>query len=166
MAKIAMLNLAALRDVSGIEELKQRYEKLSAEFAKPQNELNSMQTSLEAKAKMLSDTSKMTPQQIAKLTDEAQQLEREFKRKQEDYEALARKREQEETNPVYDKVFKFLEQYAVKHGITIIFETNAARQSEVIVFRANPVDITQDFIKEYNKAHPVAPATPAAPKKQ
>lgn len=164
MAKIAMLDLGTLRD--GVAELKQRYEKLSAEFAKAGNELNSMQTSLEARAKVLSDTSKMTQQQIAKQTDEYAQLKKDFERTQEDYQALAGKREKEETEPVYDKILKFLDTYAKQHGITIVFEATAARESQAIIFRANPVDITQDFIKEYNKAYPVAPAAPAATKKQ
>jgi len=163
MAKIAMLDLAVLRD--GVAELKQRYEKLNAEFASRGNELTSMQTSLEAKAKMLSDTSKMTQQQVAKLSDEYQSLKKELERKQEDYEALANKRAKEETDPVYTKVLGFLETYSKQRGITIVFEATAARETQSIVFRAEPVDITDDFIKEYNKANPVAPAAPAATKK-
>lgn len=163
MAKIAMLDLAVLRD--GVAELKQRYEKLNAEFASKGNELTSMQTSLDAMAKVLSDTSKMTQQQIAKKADDYQSLKKELERKQEDYEALANKRAKEETDPVYKKVLEFLDTYSKQRGITIVFEATAARETQAIVFRAEPVDITDDFIKEYNKANPVAPAAPAATKK-
>lgn len=163
MAKIAMLDLALLRD--GVAELKQRYEKLNAEFAGAGNELNSMQTTLDAKAKLLSDTSKMTQQQVAKLSDEYQGLKKEFERKQEDYEGLANKRAKEETDPIYTKILSFLDIYAKQHGITMVFEAGAARETQAIIFRAKPADITDDFIKEYNKAYPVAPAAPSAVKR-
>ena len=57
--------------------------------------------------------------------------------------------------PVYDKILKYLDTYAKQRGITMVFEATAARETQSIVFRANTVDITQDFIKEYNKQNPV-----------
>lgn len=167
MAKIGMLDLALLRD--GVAELKQRYEKLNAEFAGAGNELSSMQTTLDAKAKVLSDqaaTAKMTQQQVAKLSDDYQSLKKEFDRKQEDYEGLANKRAKEETDPIYTKILSFLDLYAKQRGLTMVLEAGAARETQTIVFRAKPADITDDFIKEYNKAYPVAPAAPPAVKKQ
>lgn len=153
MAKIGMLELAKLRD--GVDDLKQQYEKLSAEFAPRATELQNLQASLEAKEKL--DTSKYTQPQLAKLKEDYDQLKKEFDRKQEDYQALARKREEAETQPIYEKVTKFLERYATEHGLTMVFEAGAARETQTIIFRALAVDITEDFIKEYNKANPVAP---------
>ena len=160
-SKIAVLDLVALRGEIG--ELKQRYEKLNAEFGPKMNEVQSLQSSLEAIEK--TDTSKYTPQQLASLKDKYDSTKKDLDRKKEDYQGLADRRAKEETEPIYDKISKFLEQYAVKNGLTIVFEINAARESQVIVYLAQATNITEDFVKEYNKAYPVAAAPPPGPKK-
>jgi outer membrane protein len=161
-AKIAIVDIGAFSE--GIGELKQRYEKLAAEFVPRRTELESMQTRLASQEKVLSENKNLTPQQARKLSDDYEQLKREFQRKQEDNQALAQKREKEETEAIYAKIDKFLDGYAQRHGITYVIEASAARQSGVIVYASPAMFITEDFIKEYNKAHPVA-AAPAAPKK-
>src|SRR5580765_6603740 len=81
-----------------VEELKIKYQKLQAEFDPRGRELQSMQTNLDAKEKVLADAASknMTPQQQRKLADEYDVLKREFDRKKEDSQTLARKREEEE----------------------------------------------------------------------
>src|SRR5262249_16723280 len=93
-----------------VEELKIKYQKLQAGFDPRGRELQSMQTNLEAKEKVLADagSKNMTPQQQRRLADEYDALKREFDRKKEDSQTLARKREEEETSAIYDKLNVFL----------------------------------------------------------
>jgi len=161
--KIAIIEIAAFGE--GIGELKQRYEKLRGEFGPRANEMESIQTMLAAQEKQLSDTSKMTPQQVKSLSDKFELLKKEFQRKQEDYQAEARKREETETSATYDKINQFLEKYAAERGITMVLEAGALRQNGVVIYAAPGLLITEDFIKEYNKANPGgATAAPAAKK--
>uniref|UniRef100_UPI00397DE2E3 hypothetical protein n=1 Tax=Salmonella sp. SAL4355 TaxID=3159876 RepID=UPI00397DE2E3 len=67
---------------------------------------------------------------------------------------------------VYEKVGKFLEGYCQQRGIVMVLEGSAAQQAGILLFAAQATDITDDFIKEYNKANPApAGAAPPAPKK-
>jgi outer membrane protein len=72
----------------------------------------------------------------------------------------------EVAQPVYDKVTKFLDTYCQPRGIVMVLEIGAANQAGILIFASQATDITDDFIKEYNKAHPPpAGAASAAPKK-
>jgi len=156
--KAAIVFIDAFR--GEIEELKIKYEKLQAEFDPRGRELQSMQTNLDAKEKVLQDagSKNMTPQQQKRLADEYEALKREFDRKKEDSQTLARKREEQETSAIYDKLNQFLSRYAAQRGITVVIEGSAAQRSGVLVYAAPALDVTADFIREYNKANPVAAA--------
>jgi len=70
---------------------------------------------------------------------------------------LARRRETEETEAIYDKLSKFLDQYCTKNGITTVFDARRLQETGVVVFANQKANITDDFIKAYNAANP-APA--------
>lgn len=159
-AKIAVVFFATFRNEIG--QLKQRYDKLTAEFDPRARDLESMQTSIAAKEKVLQENKNLTQPQYRKLTDEYEGLKKEFERKREDSQALARKREEEEAGPVLEQIQKSLAAYSQQRGITLVLEGAAAQQAGLLVYAAPGMDITQDFVKEYNKANP-GPAA-AAPK--
>jgi Skp family chaperone for outer membrane proteins len=152
--KIGIIEIAAFR--SEVAELKVKYEKLQGEFATIQRDLESMATSVEAKQKTLQEGKNLTAQQAAKLQDDIQSLQKEAQRKQEDATALAGKREQEETGATYEKISKFLEQYCTQKGITQVLEAGKLRESGLVIYAAQAAFITDDFVKEYNKANPVS----------
>ena len=81
---------------------------------------------------------------------------------------MARKRESEETVPILEKVSDFLEKYCQKHAISHVFDIGRLQETGSALYVHPTANITEDFVKEYNKAHPTpaaaAPATPA-PKK-
>jgi outer membrane protein len=169
--KIALLSFLALREAIG--ELKQRYDKLQGEFGPRANEIDSLQNSIEAKEKVLAENKNLTAQGARTLANEVEQLKREYQRKLEDSQELARKRESEETAPVLEKISDFLEKYCQKYGITHVFDVGRLQETGVALYAAPGTNITEDFVKEYNKANPTptaaakptaAPATPA-PKK-
>ena len=87
----------------------------------------------------------------------------------EDARADLAKAEDRATKPVRDKLFQFLQGYAQQRGIVLIINIAGVAQTGSIAFANPATDITEDFIKEYNKANPVpvsAPAAqPATPKK-
>ena len=99
--------------------------------------------------------------------DEAVDKEKSLTRKKEDYSQVMQRRLAEVTQPVYDKVGKFLETYCQQRGIVMVLEGGAAQQAGILLFAAQATDITDDFIKEYNKANPASGGSaPAAAKKQ
>jgi Skp family chaperone for outer membrane proteins len=158
--KVAIVDWLAFREE--VHELKAKYDKLKAEFAPKYRELEAMQNTLAAKQKVLQENTSMTPPQAQKLNAEIEQVKKDYNRALEDAEALADKREAEETQATYEKLEKFLDQYCSKHGITTVFEARRLQETGVVVYVAPGSNITADFIKEYNKANPQqAAAAPA-----
>jgi outer membrane protein len=159
--KIALLSFFALRE--GIEELKLRYQKLQTEFAPRATELDSLQSTIEGKEKILNENKSLTPVQARKLQDEIEGYKKEYQRKLEDSQEMARKREAEETGPVLEKISDFLEKYCQRYGITHVFDINRLLEANAALYAAPQTNITEDFVKEYNKANPSGAKAPAAP---
>ena len=159
--KIAVIDVMAFRD--GIGELKVKYDKLQTEFGPRYRELESMQNTLAAKEKVLNENHNLTQQQGLKLQQELEEGKRAYQRLVEDSQAAAAKREEEETGPIKEKLGKFLEQYCQKMGIAFVFDGRQLQETGVVIFADGKANITEDFIKEYNKAYP-APAGAASAK--
>jgi len=160
-AKIGVVDVMAFRE--GIGELKVKYDKLQTEFAPRYRELEAMQSKLASQEKVLNENKNLTQQQGAKLAGEYQQGKKEYERMVQDSQDLAAKREEEETGPIKEKLSKFLEQYCAKHNITFVFDGRALQETGIVVYAAAAANITEDFIKEFNKAYP-APAGAASAK--
>ncbi len=159
--KIAVINTAAFRN--GIQELKVRLDALNVEFEPKNKELQSLQENIEnIKNKIQTQGPTVQPAVRNQWMEEGAALEKELKRKAEDYDALAKRRFEEVSGPIYDKIGNFLDQYAKKHRISMVLEVGAAQQSGLLVFAAATTDITEDFMREYNKANPATAASPSA----
>ncbi len=155
--RIAIVDVLSFRQ--DVLELKAKYDKLQAEFAPKYRELESLQSKITAQQKVLEENRNLTPQQAQKLTDDIEQLKRDFTRTREDSQDLAQKRENEETGAIYEKLSKYLDQYCAKHGITSVFDARRLQETGIIVYVKLPeANITADFVKEYNRANPVQSA--------
>ena len=150
--KIALVTVEAFRE--GINELRVLYVKLEAEFAPRRTELESMKTAVDEKTKVLQTNKTLTPQQSRKLQDDIEALRKEGTRKLEDYQNDVAKREDAVTGETYKKVNDFLLKYVADKGITIVWNTGKIFESGVVLYIDTKADITDDFVKEYNKANP------------
>jgi len=160
--KIAIINTAAFR--LGIGELKTMLESLNKEFEPKNKELEGLQKQLDdLKNKVQTQGSTVQPSVRSGWMEQGAQLEKDLKRKSEDYQSLFQKRGQEVVGPVMVKINNFLGQYSQQHNIVLVLEREVAQGSNLLVWAPPVAEITEDFIKEYNKANPSS--TPAAPKK-
>jgi len=159
--KLAYINTQAFS--SGIGELKTKLDSLNAEFEPKKKEVQADEDYLtNLKNKINTQGATVSVQVRTQWVEEATEKEKMLARKKEDYNTMGSKRLQEVTQPIYDKVGKFLESYCQQRGIVMVLEGGAAQQSGILLFAAQATDITEDFIKEYNKVNP-APAAAAAP---
>ena len=163
--KIAVINTQAFP--GGISELKVKYEQVNNQF---KDRFQRLQTMSEQMKQMEND---LRTKQNVLAADKYQEL-------QANYEDTKRKgtREQEDLNndvdraidvstkPIRDKLYQFLQAYSAQRGVVLIINLAGAAQTGTLAFWNPGVDITEDFINEYNKANPVAgapaPAPPAA----
>ena len=150
-----------------INELKVKIDALNNEFESKKKEVQAEEDALNnLKTKINNQGGTVSVQVRSQWLDEATDKEKTLNRKKEDYNQLGQKRLVEITQPVYDKVGKFLEGYCQQRGIVMVLEGGAAQQAGILIFAALNSDITDDFIKEYNKANPAGGAAAApAPKK-
>jgi Skp family chaperone for outer membrane proteins len=106
----------------------------------------------------------MKQEVYAQKVEQAQTLKRDFERKREDYQADLQKRSELVIGPIQEKLRKFLENYASQREIVMVFDLAPAAQAG-LVFLNPGTNITDDFVKEYNKSNPV-PGAPPQPEPQ
>jgi outer membrane protein len=153
--KVAYINTAQFR--IGINELKVRLDVLNSEFEPKKKEIQSLEEDVNnLKNKIQTQGNTVSVQVRNQWVEEATEKEKTLKRRAEDYDALGQKRLADVSQPVYEKVSKFLEQYCTQRGIILVLEGGAAQQAGVLIYASPTTDVTDDFMKEYNKVNPVA----------
>lgn len=158
--KLAYLNSSRFRD--GITELKDRVDALNKEFEPKKKEVQSLEEEVNnLKNKIQTQGPTVSAQVRAQWVEDGTTKEKLLKRMAEDYEALGQKRLAEAYQPVSDKIMKFLDSYCQQRGIVMVMEGGAVQQAGVLLWASTATDITEDFMKEFNKINTGG----AAPKK-
>ena len=151
--KVAVLFSGQFRQ--GILELKVKLDALNVELEPKRKEIQALDDDLnKLKTKIQTQSSTVSPQVRDGWVDEATEKEKQLKRQAEDFEAFAQKRFGDVSAPVYDKIQKMIATYSQSHGIVLVLEGGQALQAGVMHWYAPASDITDDFMKEYNKANP------------
>ncbi len=146
-----------------IDEFRRQAQKLEDKFKPRTTELENIRKRLEELSQKVQDE-KLSVEVRRQAQEQGVALEKEYKRKDEDLRADIDREQQTVLNPLREKVFKFMESYAAARGIIMIIDIGALAANNtlgMLPYVDNAVDITEDFVKEYNRANPVAPA-PAA----
>jgi Skp family chaperone for outer membrane proteins len=161
-ANIAIIDSSAFSDEkNGIARVMAAMQQIEAKFQPLRNELRGMRERLNT---MRSDLQKKRAIQDAQLTarqtEEANRLELEIKRKAEDAQSSYQRESLAVLDPLQKDIGTALTAYAQSKGITLLIDANRVP----IIYVASSLDITKEFIADYNRTHPaaVAPA-PARP---
>ncbi|HZI20014.1 MAG TPA: OmpH family outer membrane protein [Pyrinomonadaceae bacterium] len=160
-AKVAIINSDAFSDQKvGVQRLIAAFNTLEREFKPRRDEIQALKTKYDNLAKQINDTRAVANQSsLAQLADQAETLEKDMKRKQEDGQAAFQKRYQELTNPVLLDLENALESYAKQRNISVVFDVSKMAGAMMVV--NNAVDITADFIADYNRRNPASTAAAA-----
>ncbi len=146
-----------------ILELRQKYEQVQTQFKTRSDKLQSDQTRFKQLEDDLRTKSSALPQdKVTQMQLEYEDLKKRITRDLEDARTEYAKAEDLATKPVREKLFQFIQTYATQRGITLILSLPGLAQNGTLAYFNQQNDITEDFIKEYNKANPVPVATPAA----
>lgn len=166
--KVVVINTTAFP--SQIGELKQKYDQIDLQYKDRYQKLQGyvdQMTRLENEIKAQQNV--LTADKLREKQDQYDSLKRQATRENEDLRGEAEKALEAATKPVRDKLYQSLNNYSAKNGIVMVINLAGAAQSGALAFWDPKSDITDDFIKDYNRANPVpggAPATTpaAAPK--
>jgi Skp family chaperone for outer membrane proteins len=139
------------RVIAALNQLNAKFEPVNTELKGMQARLTTMRTDIQNKQATQAVT--LTAQQ----TDQANQLEVQIKRKAEDAQSNYQKQMATTLQPLQSDIGNALNAYAQSHGILLIIDSNRVP----MIYVHNSIDITKDFIAEYNRTHPAT--TPAAP---
>jgi Skp family chaperone for outer membrane proteins len=158
---VAIIDSSAFSDEkAGIGRVMVAMQQIEAKFLPLRTELRGMRERLST---MRSDIQKKRQVQdasmTAKQTDEADRLEVEIKRKAEDAQTSYQKETLAALDPLQKDIGTALTAYAQSKGITLLIDANRVP----IVYAAAQLDITKDFIADYNRTHPAGAAPAAAP---
>lgn len=156
--KVAVIDSAQFFE--GIGEFKQQLDKLEAEFKPTTSKLEGLQQNLvklDEELKQAGPT--MDPKVYQQKAENLQNMKKEFDRAREDYQQELQKKSTVVLGPVREKIGKFMDTYAAKNEIVVIFDLGPSLQNGLVFFNS-ATNITDDFIKEYNKAYPVNSAPP------
>lgn len=160
---IAVIDSSAFSDEKeGIARVMVAMRQIEAKFQPIRNELRGMRDRLNT---MRADLQKKQAIQDAKTTaaqaEAADQLDVQIKRKAEDAQASYQKESLAALDPLQKDIADALTAYAQAKGISLLFDLNRVP----VIYAASNLDVTKDFITEYNRTHPAtgAPAAPARP---
>ena len=158
---VAIIDSSAFgNDKAGIARVMVAMQQIETRFTPLRTELRGMRERLETlrsdiQKKRLIQDPKMTAQQ----TDEADRLEVQIKRKAEDAQSTYQKESLAVLDPLQREIGTSLVAYAKSKGITLLIDANRVP----VVYAAEQLDITKEFIADYNRTHPAGAAPAAAP---
>ena len=162
--KFAIIDTDAFNDqANGIKRLVAAFQTVEREFKPRRDEIQGLRTRLEALVKEIESTKAVAaPAALQTKAEQAQQLEVEIKRKQEDGQKALDKRVQDVTGPVYQDIGNALQAYAKARGLSVVFDVS--KMQGVVMVVNDGIDITGAFIADYNQRNPAttAAAAPAA----
>jgi Skp family chaperone for outer membrane proteins len=159
--KIAVIDSGAFTDEkAGINRVVNAMKGISTQFKPQGDELQRMQASYTTLADEIQKTSAVAdPKTLAAKQEQLDQLKRDMERKAQDAQAAVEKRQREVLGPLQEDVYNALSVYAQQRGISLVIDMNRVP----VLYAADSVDITRDFITEYNRTHPATTAAATPP---
>ena len=158
---VAIIDSAAFSDdkagiarvMAAMQQIEVKYQPLRTELRGMRERLATMRTDLQKKRPV------QDPKLTAQQTEAADRLELDIKRKAEDAQTSYQRDSLAALDPLQKEIGTALTAYAQSKGITLLIDANRVP----IVYAAANLDITKDFIADYNRTHPAgaapAPAT-------
>jgi outer membrane protein len=163
--KVAVINTQVFPGT--VLELKQKYEQVNNQFKDRFQKLQALAEQMKGMENDLrTKQGVLAPDKYQELQANYQETKKRGEREQEDFNADADKALDAATKPVRDKMTQFLNTYAAQKGIVVVINLAGAAQSGSLAYWNPGLDITEDFVAEYNKANPVAGVTATPPSTQ
>ncbi|MCI0485256.1 MAG: OmpH family outer membrane protein [Blastocatellia bacterium] len=160
--KIAFINTSVFYEQLGefkvkIDALNRQFEPRVKDLQGKAERINALETTMQTQR------STLTPARFAEMNEQLEQQKRQYQREAEDLQVEGQRMREQSFQPLDKKLTKFAQDYTARRGITLLMDLANALNSNTVVWYDPRLDVTQDFINEYNKANPV-PAGGGAPK--
>jgi Skp family chaperone for outer membrane proteins len=149
-AKVGLINSDTFSDPNGgITRLVSALRSLETEFKPKRDEI----TQLVGRLNSLQQVPPNTPaQQLASRREQAETLQIDIQRKQEDARVAYGKRLATLTNPIRQSVYIALEAFAKQRGMDVLLDIS--KFPEGVLLANKNADLTPTFIREFNSKNP------------
>jgi Skp family chaperone for outer membrane proteins len=161
--KVAVINTGKFYE--GIQEIRIKQDQVQKKFDPRIKDLENLKKQIDAlQTQINSQGSVISQEKIVEMGNQLTDMQRRYQRTGEDLQAEVQKDSDTALGPIRQKLAEFVKGYATQRNIILILDKSAAFQTGTIAYVADAIDVTDDFIAEYNKANPVpgAAAAPAA----
>jgi Skp family chaperone for outer membrane proteins len=132
------------RVMNAMKAIETKFQPLRTELRGMRDRLNTMRADIDKKRTI--QDQRTTAQQI----EAAEQLELQIKRKAEDAQASYQKESLASLEPLQKDIASALTAYSQSKGISLLIDLNRVP----VIYAAPTLDITKDFIADYNRTHP------------
>jgi len=152
--KVALINTEAFADEKqGIVRVVAAIKRVETEFQPRRTELQTLQQKVQQLADEIEKTKNVAdPKTLQQKVEQAEQMKKDFQRKQEDAQAAYNKRMQEVMGPIYDDIGKSLDAFGKARGISLLLD--ASKIGPAILTAAEAIDVTRAFIADFNTKYP------------
>ena len=149
-AKVGVIDSNLFGDpTNGIKKLVAALRTIEAEFKPKRDEIIQLRARFDALQQVPPNT---PPAQLATRREQAESLQIEITRKQEDARVAFTKRTAALTNPIRASVYTALEAYTKQRGIDVLIDVSKFPEGVLIANRS--VDLTPGFIRDFNTKNP------------
>lgn len=132
------------RVMAALKALDAKFQPLRTELRGMRDRLNTMRADIDKKRAI--QDQRTTAQQV----EEAERLEVQIKRKAEDAQASYQRESAAALEPLQKDIFNSLTAYAQSKGLSLLLDLNTVP----VIYSAPAVNITKEFIADYNRTHP------------
>ena len=169
--KVGIINTEAFYEEKGINKLTAAYTALDKEFAPKTQELQTMATRFETLTKEIQTlTSQLQanpkapidPNAILAKRDEAERIQTDAKRKEEDLKAAIQRREAVVVSPIRRDIGNKIIEWSKSKGFTLVLDISKMVENGIALSVDKTIDLTDEFITYYN-ALPATTATTTNP---
>ncbi len=169
-SKIAFVNTQAFGDEKvGIGRYVAAMKNLEREFQPRVAELQALQNKIKAIVEEINKLNAgggasgvVSQKTLDDKRDEGERLQRELEYKKKEYDAALAKRYEDVVGPISNDIGSALTNFAKARGITLVLDLSKPAMLETILFGDPALDITTEFITDYNSKNK-ATASTAAP---
>jgi outer membrane protein len=137
------------------QDLQTKFTPRRQELEKKGSDITAIQTQMRAGSATMSDAAK------AKLAHDYDNNTKELKRAQDDFDAEVQQEEGKIMNDLGTKLMEVLVKYTTQNSIGMVVDVSS--QQSPVLWADPSIDITNEVVKLYDQAHPVAAGVPATP---
>jgi len=151
--------ISMLQAIGSTAEGKQAAADLKSQFAPRQQEMESLDNQIgDVQKRLESGRATLSDEEKARLNDEGNRLAQRLDRRRREYQEDLSAAQAEIVSSLETKMMDVLNRYAQENNYAAILDSSA--QNSPVLYASKNIDVTQDIVRLYDRAHPAKATAP------